>query len=274
MFRSLASVASVASLFALTLGCSGSPDGATDPDSTGDALSAKSSGYFVGKGPGLTGGVGVALANAKSTACTDGSKKSVCAVLGVDFNKLNLDSATETKLATGFKAGYVVVRGKLDSKSSTLVADKAWMGASRADAQDMDQLFLVNLEVQNFECAANSACSGPHYRQATVNDSSAKSVLTINDVSLDGPGSKSEVAQGEDEMLLGAEGLLVLGHDVALVSNHNAQTTRTLLATNFFLPVSAGMPYPLSCATVRCAQGTHCEMKGINGGAVPACIQN
>lgn len=27
-----------------------------------------------------------------------------------------------------------------------------------------------------------------------------------------------------------------------------------------------------SCANVRCAAGTHCEMKGINGGAVPACI--
>jgi hypothetical protein len=271
MLRSL-SLATVASLFALTIGCSGSPEGASD--STDDALSAKSSGFFLGKGPGLTGGVSVALANAKTTACPNGSKKSVCAVLGVDFGKLNLDSATETKLSTGFRDGYVVVKGKLDSTSSTLVAEKAWLGASKADAQDLDQLFLVNLEVQNRECTANSACSGPTYRQATVNDSSSKAVLEINDVSLDGPGSKAEVAKGEDEMNIGAEGLLVLGHDVALVSNHNAETTRTLLATNFFLPVDAGMPYPLSCMTVTCAQGMHCEMKGINGGSVPTCIQN
>ena len=29
-----------------------------------------------------------------------------------------------------------------------------------------------------------------------------------------------------------------------------------------------------SCANVRCTASTHCEMKGINGGAVPVCIQN
>jgi len=271
MFRSLV-LASVASLLALTIGCSGSPDGA-NADSTDDALSAKSSGYFLGNGPGVTGGVSVALANAKTTACTDGSKKSACAVLGVDFGKMNLDTATETKLSNGFRDGYVVVHGKLDAKTSTLVADKAWLGASKADAQQLDQLFLVNIEVQNAACTANG-CGGTHYRQATVNDTSSKSVLEINDVSLDGPGSNAEVAQGEDEMKLGAEGLLVLGHDVALISNHNAETTRTLLATNFFLPVMGGMPYPLTCATVRCAEGMHCEMKGINGGAVPACIQN
>ncbi len=274
MFRSML-LASVASLFALTVGCSGSPDGATDnnsADSTDDALSTKGGGLFLGKGPGLTGGVSVALANAKTTGCADGSKKSVCAVLGVDFGKLNLDSATETKLSAGFQSGYVVVKGKIDTKSSTLVADKAWMGASKATTQDFDQLFLVNLEAQR-ECIVAGPCNDAHYRQATANQTSAKSVLEINDVSLDGPGSKAEVAKGEDEMKLGAEGLLVLGHDVALVSNHNAETTRTLLATNFFLPVTPGTSN-LTCASVDCAQGMHCEMKGINGGAVPVCIQN
>lgn len=29
-----------------------------------------------------------------------------------------------------------------------------------------------------------------------------------------------------------------------------------------------------TCANVRCASGTHCEMKGINGGAVPVCIKD
>lgn len=29
-----------------------------------------------------------------------------------------------------------------------------------------------------------------------------------------------------------------------------------------------------SCANVRCTASTHCEMKGINGGAVPVCIPN
>lgn len=30
----------------------------------------------------------------------------------------------------------------------------------------------------------------------------------------------------------------------------------------------------ITCANVRCAAGTHCEMKGINGGAIPVCIQD
>jgi hypothetical protein len=29
-----------------------------------------------------------------------------------------------------------------------------------------------------------------------------------------------------------------------------------------------------TCANVRCASGTHCEMKGINGGAIPVCIKD
>jgi hypothetical protein len=29
-----------------------------------------------------------------------------------------------------------------------------------------------------------------------------------------------------------------------------------------------------TCANVRCTATTHCEMKGINGGALPVCIQN
>ncbi len=32
--------------------------------------------------------------------------------------------------------------------------------------------------------------------------------------------------------------------------------------------------YSNTCANVRCAAGTHCEMKGINGGALPVCIKD
>src|SRR5438477_9468722 len=30
----------------------------------------------------------------------------------------------------------------------------------------------------------------------------------------------------------------------------------------------------LTCKTVTCASGAHCEMKGLNGGAVPVCIDD
>lgn len=29
-----------------------------------------------------------------------------------------------------------------------------------------------------------------------------------------------------------------------------------------------------TCASVRCASGTHCEMKGINGGSIPVCLND
>ncbi len=29
-----------------------------------------------------------------------------------------------------------------------------------------------------------------------------------------------------------------------------------------------------TCLTLTCAQGTHCEMKGINGGSIAVCIKN
>ncbi len=238
MFRSLA-LASVASLFALTVGCSGSPDGATGPDSTDDALSAKAGGYFVGMGPGITGGVGVRLANAKSTTCVNGKKSSVCAVLGVDFGGLHLGSAIESSVGDAFKAGHVVVKGHIDAKSAMLVAEKVWMGAGATDAQDIDQLYVVSFHIQTEMCIQGADCSGPRYNQVAVN-TTKNAELVIKDVSLDGVGTKDDAAKGEDEMKIGAEGLLVLGHDVTLVSNHNAQPTTTLLATNFFLPVSTG----------------------------------
>ncbi len=43
--------------------------------------------------------------------------------------------------------------------------------------------------------------------------------------------------------------------------------TRHGVATKLFFQGS-------TCANVRCTATTHCEMKGINGGAVPACVQN
>jgi hypothetical protein len=239
MFRTLA-LASVASLFALTVGCSGSPDGTDNAaNSTDDALSTKGGGYFVGTGPGLTGGVSVRLANAKTTACADGAKKSVCAVLGVDFGALKLGNAAATNLSDAFKAGHVVVKGRLDAKSGALVAEQAWLGAGTADAQDLDQLFQVTFHIQNEMCVKGADCSGPRYNQVAVNVT-RNGEMIVNDVSLDGVGTKAQAAKGEDQMKIGGDGLLVLGHDVTLVSNHDAATTHTLLATNFFLPVSAG----------------------------------
>ncbi len=238
MLRSLA-LASASALLALTLGCSGSPDGASSSDSTDDALTAKAGGYFVGMGPGVTGGVGVRLANATSTACVNGKKSSVCGVVGVDLAKLHLDAKLESSVAGAFAAGHAVVKGHIDAKSATLVAEKVWAGAAAADAQSLDQLYLVSFHIQNEMCIKGADCSGPRYNQTEVNVSK-NAELIVNDVSLDGVGTKDQVSKGEDEMKIGGEGLLVLGHDVTLVSNHNAQTTHTLLATNFFLPVSAG----------------------------------
>lgn len=281
MLRSIA-LASIASLLALTVGCSGAPD-ASPGDSTDDALSAQNGGYFVGVAPGLTGGISVHLANAKTTTCADGTKKSVCGIASVDYSALNLSSAEQTALDSAFKAGHAVIKGKLgmsnDGPNKTLPATflvlhatAAWKGvAANAQAGDLDQVYLVSHRILNAMCAQNASC--PLFNQQQVNVATPATALAIQNVSLDSAGSQSDLAAAEDEMKIGAEGLLVLGHDVTLVSNHNAETTRTLLAADFYLPVKAGGSH-LTCVSVDCAQGMHCEMKGINGGAIPVCVRN
>jgi hypothetical protein len=53
-------------------------------------------------------------------------------------------------------------------------------------------------------------------------------------------------------------------------SKSNDQLTLSRLgATTVLFQLGAN-----TCANVRCAAGTHCEMKGINGGAIPVCIQD
>lgn len=283
MLRTLA-LASVASLFALTVGCSGSPDASPD-DSTDDALSASLSGFYTSTGPGVTGGIAVRLANAKTTKCVDGSKQSLCEILTVDYSKLGLSDSDAKALDAAFQAGHAVVKGKLAGDNAygsskqgiapMLVADKAWMGATTDGAQDLDQLYLVNIHIQNAMCIPNSGCGGLQYNQVEVNVSGKTTTTLVNDVALDGVGSASKVATAQDQMKIGGDGLLVLGHDIALVSNHNAETTRTLMPTNYFLPVTSTDPGPTDCRTLTCAQGMHCEMKGLNGGAaVPVCINN
>jgi len=50
-----------------------------------------------------------------------------------------------------------------------------------------------------------------------------------------------------------------------------AETAPPAKTFTFTVDVRAATP---TCANVRCASGTHCEMKGINGGAIPACIKD
>src|SRR5262249_5140890 len=112
MIRSL-TFASLASLFALTIGCSGAPGATQNDDSSDDALTGANGGLYIGSAPGLTGGISVHLANAKTTKCADGSRKSICAVFVVDYSNLNLSAADEKSLDDAFKAGQAVVKGKL-----------------------------------------------------------------------------------------------------------------------------------------------------------------
>jgi Domain of unknown function (DUF6748) len=282
MFRAL-SLVSLASLFALTVGCSGSPD-AQGEDTTDDALTASNTGYFVGFGPGLTGGISVHLANAKTTKCADGSRKGVCGIFSIDYSQLHLGAGDEKALDEAFQAGHAVIKGRLamsnDGPHKTLpatfpllIAEQAWKGvASKPQSDDLDQLVRVNFAIQNELCSTvDGNCQ--KFNQVSVNVTRSASIQ-INDVSLDGLGGKQDQLDAQEEMKIGAEGLLVLGHDVALVSNHDAHTTRTLLATDFYLPVAASVDGPRDCRFITCAQGMHCEMKGINGGSVPACVNN
>ena len=235
MIRTL-TIASLASLFALSIGCA-VPTSAPAGESTDDALTAgaSSSGYFTGTAPGLTDGLSVHLLNASSTKCGDGSKKALCDVGSLDFSALKLGGKDEAALENAFGAGRVIVKGHLSG--DTLVAERAWQGvASNPQADDLDRVYRVNHEVQFEMCVQGASCA--RYKQVEVNVSSKDAELDVNDVSLDGAGSKDDSDAAEKEMAIGAEGLLVLGHDVALVPNNGSGSVRTLLATDFYLPVN------------------------------------
>ena len=45
-------------------------------------------------------------------------------------------------------------------------------------------------------------------------------------------------------------------------------------AKKFSFTIEVTKPGGATCAAVRCAGGTHCEMKGLNGGAIPVCIKD
>jgi predicted secreted protein len=45
-------------------------------------------------------------------------------------------------------------------------------------------------------------------------------------------------------------------------------------AKKFSFTIEVTKPGGATCAAVRCASGTHCEMKGLNGGALPVCIKD
>lgn len=54
----------------------------------------------------------------------------------------------------------------------------------------------------------------------------------------------------------------------ATVSPDSLTLTRNLQTTTLAKNAT------ITCANVRCAAGTHCEMKGINGGAIPVCLND
>jgi hypothetical protein len=278
---------SLVSLVALTLlACSGASS--SDPGGSGqtgdeqDIVAGK--GIYVVVGAGPTGGSAVKLVNRTTTKCSDGKSQGSCSIVKLDSSALGLESSDSDSLEKAFFAGHALVQGQLTTETTKdpgsfvlpiLKITAAWTGAGAKDAADADSVYRVTRLIQNKLCAQQSTCDAFH--EELVNQTKGASDILDIDLSQAGA-SKPELSGADNETLIGAEGLLVVGLNHSLVhatAGTGVSETTTLVATDFYLPVKASSPidHP-TCLTLTCAQGFHCEMKGINGDAIATCIQN
>lgn len=90
------------------------------------------------------------------------------------------------------------------------------------------------------------------------------------------PSSGAVGAAGAQKFTWKTNSKFALGvHTVKLEYRRSFEPASTPPAKTFTFTVNVKEAQPnITCANVRCAGGTHCEMKGINGGAIPVCIKD
>lgn len=149
-----------------------------------------------------------------------------------------------------------VAQDDLTSRAAQLAGAYSWRAGDSGDFADFQQLTLkadgtytakVDAALVNpaVRCIA-FPCTLPEAGKWTVLKSSGQLKLKVDPT---GPKpSRSYVAS-----------IVVLSKTLTL--------TRYGVSTTLFSDTS-------TCANVRCTATTHCEMKGINGGAIPVCIAN
>jgi hypothetical protein len=267
------------------LACSGASSSDTGSSQAGDEQDVVSGkGIYAAVGKGVTGGTAVKLVNRSTTKCSDGKSQGSCTIVKLDSSGMNLDSDTADALQKAFDDGHALVQGTLTTETTKdpgsfelpiLKITAAWMGAGGKDPAQTDSVYRVTHLIQNKLCGQGGSCATFH--EELVN--STKGASDIMSLDLSGAGAKKpDVDSGNNETDIGAEGLLVVGINHTLVhgtAGGDVSNIPTLVATDFYLPVTASSPidHP-TCLTLTCAQGFHCEMKGINGGSVAACIKN
>ena len=165
-------------------------------------------------------------------------------------------AADTTAAAPDDDSEDAVVSQEITARATQFVGTFEWKGADSENFVEIQSLTLkadgsysgkvdASLVNKNVKCIA-FPCTLPESGKWSVTSSAGK--LKIK---LDSAGSKP--ARGYFAEINPLSKILSL--------------TRFGTTTKLFFQGS-------TCANVKCTSGTHCEMKGINGGSVPACIQD
>ena len=149
-----------------------------------------------------------------------------------------------------------VSQDELSARATQFVGTFDWKGADSGAFVDLEQLSLK--ADGTYTAKVDSALINPNVRcivfPCTLPEAGAWTVSKSGGklkIKLDSAGSKPTRSYFAEIQPLSR----------ILTLTRFGQTTKLFFAGS-------------TCANVRCTATTHCEMKGINGGALPVCIQN
>ncbi|HSO38206.1 MAG TPA: hypothetical protein VLT33_37015 [Labilithrix sp.] len=164
--------------------------------------------------------------------------------------------AADTTAADAEAEDSDVSQDELTSRASQFVGTFDWKGADSVDFVELQQ---VNLKSDGtYDAKVDASLINPAVRciafPCTLPEAGKWSVTSSGGklkIKLDSAGSKPTRSYFAEINPLSR----------ILTLTRFGKTTKLFFAGS-------------TCANVRCTATTHCEMKGINGGALPVCIQN
>ncbi|MBX3192198.1 MAG: hypothetical protein KF819_34735 [Labilithrix sp.] len=146
-----------------------------------------------------------------------------------------------------------VSQDELGARARQFVGKFNWEGASSGAFVDFEQLSLD--ASGGYTAKVDAGLVNPAVRcirfPCTLPESGAWSVFTSG---------------GKTKIRVNPAGRKPSRSYWATIANGTLSLTRFGQTTKLFKQST------ITCANVRCAAGTHCEMRGINGGSIPVCI--
>jgi hypothetical protein len=200
----------------------------------------------------LCGGVWVSRVNHSTMRCADGSTRTECYVADADYTALGLSDRALPEFESRAAAGQAVLEGRIEARVfgqfgslGHFVVTAGWQAATEAAPTGT----FYRAQSNAVRCLA-APC--PTIDEDRLN-SSAQYTVTGLDLSTIAGATAADVAKGND-YLSRAPGILVAGVNRVIPNAGPAGRGTTLVASQYYLRVSAGVPGSLFCeADTECA---------------------